>query len=144
MTSDGFVLDAQLAQDTIPVGDAGLSRILLMNNKLYPWLILVPARSDLVELTDLTLDEMNLLMHELHVISSVMQSLFKPYKMNIAALGNQVRQLHIHLIARKQDDSAWPNPVWGTGGEPYSEVDASLLISRIQNALATTMQEEAS
>ncbi len=95
-----FTLNPQLAADTFPVADLDLCRVLLMNNALFPWLILVPRQDGLVEITDLPPQDLHTLMDEISRVSVAMQSLFKPYKLNIAALGNQVRQLHIHVIAR--------------------------------------------
>ncbi len=114
-----FSLHPQLESDTLPVTDLGLCRVLLMDNALFPWLILVPRREQAREIIDLTPGQRHLLMDEIAHISEAMQELFRPDKINVAALGNQVPQLHIHVIARFTADSAWPYPVWGKGAEPY-------------------------
>ena len=92
-----------------------------MNNALYPWLILVPARLGAVEITDLSADDYALLTEEIHAMCAKMQAVFSPDKMNIGALGNVVPQLHVHIIARFKDDAAWPNPVWGGASETYTD-----------------------
>lgn len=117
MTHD-FVLNAVLAQDTTDLGALGLSRLLLKHDPDFPWMILVPQRANLVELSDLDGEAATSLMQEIRQVSQTFQdylaqsSLGRPDKMNIAALGNQVRQLHVHIIARYSSDEAWPNPVW--------------------------------
>ena len=109
---DAFTLHPRLAADTIALGDWPLCRLLLMNDGRFPWVILVPARPDLREIHDLTPPERATLIEEIARVSALMQQVFKADKMNVAALGNQVPQLHIHVIARFAADSAWPNPVW--------------------------------
>jgi diadenosine tetraphosphate (Ap4A) HIT family hydrolase len=115
-----FVLDPQLAQDTVPVIDLGLSTVLLMNDSRFPWLILVPRRPALSELIDLDEASYALQMAEVRAVSEALRDLVAPHKLNVAALGNSVRQLHIHVIARFREDVAWPRPVWGVGtATPY-------------------------
>ena len=108
-----FQLDPQLAQDTLPVGRFPLSLLLLSKDANYPWCILVPQRADVFEIHHLSGEDQQQLIHESSLLSETMTSLFVAYKMNIAALGNQVRQLHVHHVARFQDDPAWPKPIWG-------------------------------
>jgi len=108
-----FQLDPQLAQDTLPVGRFPLSLLLLSKDANYPWCILVPQRADVFEIHHLSGEDQQQLIHESSLLSETMTSLFDAYKMNIAALGNQVRQLHVHHVARFQDDPAWPKPIWG-------------------------------
>lgn len=115
-----FVLHPQLETDTHPVGNLPLCRVLLMNNALYPWVILVPQHNNLTEITDLSAPQRAQLMEETATVASTMKQIYWPEKMNIAALGNQVPQLHVHIIARFKTDQAWPNPVWGQGSKPYS------------------------
>lgn len=119
-----FTLHPQLAQDTLTVGDLALSRVLLMNNKLFPWIILVPCVEKAREIIDLDISQQHQLMDEIAAASRAMQALFSPDKLNVAALGNQVPQLHVHVIARFTVDAAWPHPVWGKGSEPYSNPQA--------------------
>ncbi len=115
-----FTLHPQLQKDTCPLGSLPLCHVLLMNNADYPWLILVPNKPNLRELTDMNADERTVVMEEITRVMQVMEAVYTPDKMNMAALGNMVPQLHIHIIARYQTDNAWPNPVWGTGGKAYS------------------------
>ena len=120
--STPFTLHPRLAADTIALGDWPLCRLLVMNDARYPWLILVPARPDLREIHDLPPPDRATLIGEIAQASTLMQQAFKADKMNIAALGNQVPQLHVHVIARFMSDPAWPNPVWGQGAaQPMSE-----------------------
>jgi diadenosine tetraphosphate (Ap4A) HIT family hydrolase len=135
MTS--FVLDPRLDADTIPVGRLALSRVLLMDDARYPWLILVPERPDMAELIDLPDSEHTLLMQEIAIASRALQSLYGPDKLNVGALGNRVRQLHVHVLARFQSDVAWPGPVWGVGeAQPYPPHMAGVTADRIVQALA--------
>jgi diadenosine tetraphosphate (Ap4A) HIT family hydrolase len=108
-----FELDPRLAADTLPIADLDLCSVRLMNDARYPWLVLVPRRPDMVEIFDLD-DADQLQLHaEIRRCAEGLQSLEKPDKLNIAALGNQVSQLHVHIIARFREDAAWPDPVWG-------------------------------
>jgi diadenosine tetraphosphate (Ap4A) HIT family hydrolase len=110
-----FVLDPRLAGDTHCVGDLELSRVLLMDDARFPWLILVPRRANLRELTDLGTGDQQRLLAEIDRCARILHTLEKPDKLNIAALGNVVAQLHVHVIARRASDAAWPRPVWGFG-----------------------------
>ena len=105
-------LHPQLAADTTPVGDLALARLLLANDANYPWLILVPRRPGLVELIDLEPDEQVQLLGEIDAAARALKSVTECEKLNIAALGNMVAQLHVHVIARRHSDAAWPRPVW--------------------------------
>lgn len=108
-----FELDSRLHNDTYFVCDLALCRVLLMNDCQFPWLILVPRKNELAEIVDLTSEEQVVLLKESALVSRVLQTLFAPHKLNIGALGNVVRQLHVHHIARFENDIAWPKPVWG-------------------------------
>ena len=108
-----FTLHPQLAADCLVLADLPLSRLLLMNESRYPWFILVPRRADLREIHHLPQTEQRQFWHESAWLSTRIEQQFSPDKLNIAALGNMVPQLHIHHIARFQDDAAWPAPVWG-------------------------------
>lgn len=129
-----FQLHPQLKADTLIVTDLALCRVLLMNNALFPWLVLVPKLDEAREILDLTQGQRHLLMDEIAHICETMQDIFKPQKLNVAALGNQVPQLHVHVIARFLADAAWPNPVWGKGGEPYG--DARPVLENLKRRLA--------
>ncbi|MAZ04055.1 MAG: diadenosine tetraphosphate hydrolase [Sneathiella sp.] len=131
-----FDLHPRLASDTFDVYALPLSRVLLMNDARYPWIILVPARPGLVELHDLTDDDYALLSGEIRNASARMATLFGAHKMNVAALGNMVPQLHIHVIARQPDDAAWPALVWGKGDAlPYEAAAAEDRLRQIRDAL---------
>ena len=106
-------LHPQLAADTVAVGDLALSRVLLANDANYPWLILVPRQPGLVELIDLEPNEQVQLIAEIDAAARALKSVTECEKLNIAALGNIVAQLHVHVVARRHSDAAWPKPVWG-------------------------------
>jgi diadenosine tetraphosphate (Ap4A) HIT family hydrolase len=107
-----FSLDERLANDCHQLADLKLSHLLLMNNALLPWFILVP-RVEVVELHELTTAQQQQLLEEINLISRFVQQTFTPDKLNIAAIGNIVRQMHIHIVARRVDDICWPGVVWG-------------------------------
>jgi diadenosine tetraphosphate (Ap4A) HIT family hydrolase len=110
-----FALDARLAADTIEIGDLALSRLLLMNDARFLWLILVPRRNDLSELIDLDAADRAILIEEIAAVSAVLRGEPGVDKINVGALGNIVRQLHVHVVARNVGDATWPGPVWGSG-----------------------------
>jgi diadenosine tetraphosphate (Ap4A) HIT family hydrolase len=110
---DGFTLHPQLERDTVRIGDLALSRVLLMNDANYPWLILVPRREKVIEFIELAEDERTQLMHEIAKVSQALKALTECEKLNVAAIGNVVPQLHVHIVARRHSDRAWPKPVWG-------------------------------
>jgi diadenosine tetraphosphate (Ap4A) HIT family hydrolase len=112
MTAE-FTLAPELARDCIDVADWPLCKVLLMNDSQYPWFILVPRKAGLKESIDLTESEQVLLMQESAKLSHLLREVFSPDKLNVAALGNMVPQLHIHHIVRYTHDKAWPAPVWG-------------------------------
>jgi diadenosine tetraphosphate (Ap4A) HIT family hydrolase len=111
--SGGFQLDGRLAADTHRVARWALSSVLLMDDANYPWLILVPERPGLKDFHDLIPADLTALCDEMVRASRALQALFRPDKINVAALGNQVPQLHVHVVARFVGDAAWPKPVWG-------------------------------
>jgi diadenosine tetraphosphate (Ap4A) HIT family hydrolase len=111
--SSGWALHPQLAGDSHPVVAFALCDLRLMDDANYPWLVLVPRVADATELVDLDPPQQAALMDEISRVSRAMQQLFRPHKLNVAALGNVVPQLHVHVIARQTDDPAWPAPVWG-------------------------------
>ena len=108
-------LDPRLEADAAPVCELNLSRALLMKDARYPWLILVPRRDGLVEIDDLTETDAAQLMREIALATRVMRGFAGVEKVNVGALGNIVRQLHIHIVGRRAGDFAWPGPVWGAG-----------------------------
>lgn len=132
-----FTLDARLAADTVPCGRLSLSRVLLMNDSRYPWLILVPERSEVRELFQLTAADRAILVEEIALAAMALAETCVPHKINVAALGNIVAQLHIHVVGRRVDDPAWPGPVWGhSPALPYTPADAAAMMGRLQPALA--------
>jgi diadenosine tetraphosphate (Ap4A) HIT family hydrolase len=136
MTASTWTLHPQLAQDTVPVGDLPLARVLLANDANYPWLILVPRLPGLVELIDLEENAQVQLLGEVAASARALKTITECDKLNIAALGNQVPQLHVHVIARKRTDAAWPRPIWGI--KPlavYEEGRKSLLINSLRETL---------
>ncbi|MBI5127930.1 MAG: HIT domain-containing protein [Rhodopseudomonas palustris] len=112
MPSD-WSLSPQLEKDTINVGDLPLCRVVVIKDANYPWLLLVPRRADAVEIIDLDEVEQAQLMTEISRVGRALKEITKCDKLNIAALGNVVPQLHVHIIARRSNDAAWPRPVWG-------------------------------
>lgn len=133
-----FALHPQLTADTIPVGDLPVCRVLLMNNRHFPWLVLVPRREGLRELFDLKPDDYHSVMAEVRDTTKQFAALTAAHKMNVAALGNLVPQLHIHIIARRLDDAAWPQPVWSTTAEPYPADNVPPLVESIKQRLNIT------
>lgn len=113
MLETGYTLHSQLEKDTIKIGDLPLCELLLIKDANYPWCVLVPRRADIIEIYQLNEADRAQLLNESCVLSEVMQQLYKAKKMNVAALGNMVPQLHLHHIARFEEDGAWPGPVWG-------------------------------
>jgi diadenosine tetraphosphate (Ap4A) HIT family hydrolase len=136
MPPEDFVLHAQLAADCFSIGDAALCRLLLLNDAQYPWLVLVPRRAGMREIYQLSSGDQMQLQHEsVHLGRSLMQ-LFGGDKLNVAALGNVVPQLHIHHIVRTLDDAAWPAPVWGRlPAQPYTPQARAERIALLQSAL---------
>ena len=135
-TPTQWSLHPQLAQDTVPVGDLALSRVLLANDANFPWLILVPRRPGLVELIDLEENAQIQLLGEIAAAARAFKSITQCEKLNIAALGNQVPQLHVHVIARRHSDAAWPKPVWGAAAPAaYIPAVRDGLIGALRRAL---------
>ncbi len=136
-----FILDSKLQADTFFVADLKICRVLLMNNANYPWLILVPREENAVELTALPFATQSEILREINLVCEVLQKKFAPHKLNIGALGNVVRQLHIHVIARFENDAAFPKPVWGEAAKTYENQEAQVLIAQLQELL--TIKESA-
>ena len=112
-TKQEFALDPKLDADCIFITDLSLSRLLLMNDKRYPWVILVPKREEISEIHYLPAEDQISLFCEITSIAEIIEDLFVPKNLNIATIGNVVSQLHIHVIGRNENDPAWPDPVWG-------------------------------
>jgi len=138
-----FELDPQLESDTFPVGRTSLNRIVLMNDSRFPWLILVPERPDITEPFELTDEDQRTLMQESMIVGKSLKAFFNAHKLNIAALGNQVSQLHIHHIARFRTDAAWPRPVWGAGvAERYEAEALRKRVALLREALSNELDLE--
>jgi diadenosine tetraphosphate (Ap4A) HIT family hydrolase len=128
-----FQIDEKISNKNIFLGDTQLAAVFLKNNKNFPWIILVPKRENLSELTDLSRDEWLLLQDDINLICNKMQQHFKIEKFNIANLGNIVNQLHIHIVGRNSNDLAWPNGVWQASipEQPYTNEEADKLTASL-------------
>ena len=137
MSDRPFALDPRLARDTVLVGELPLGRVLLMNDANYPWLILVPRHPGAVEIVDLDEDQRTQLMSEIALLAQVLKDATACDKINVAAIGNVVPQLHVHVVARRRHDAAWPRPVWGLlPARPYDEAERDRLIQAIRREVA--------
>lgn len=133
---NAFDLHSQLAADTFRVGALELCELLLMNDSNYPWLILVPRVPETQEIHELTPGEQHTLMAEITFVSRRLERLTNADKMNVAALGNMVPQLHVHVIARFNSDPAWPGPVWGkVPAAPYGDGQKATMLASLREAL---------
>lgn len=131
--SEAFALDARLAADTLAAVALPLCDVRLMNDARYAWLILVPRRAGVVEVTDLDADEQARLWREVTAAGNALRAVAPCDKLNLGALGNIVRQLHVHVVARRVGDAAWPGPVWGCGqATPYTDAGARDLIEALR------------
>jgi diadenosine tetraphosphate (Ap4A) HIT family hydrolase len=130
-------LHEQLARDAATIGDLSLSRVLLMNDANYPWLVVVPRRAGAVEILDLGEAEQTQLMGEIAFLARALKETTGCDKLNIAAIGNVVPQLHIHIVARNRNDAAWPRPVWGAvPPRAYEPAAQRRLVEALQRQLA--------
>ncbi len=128
-----FILHPRLSDDTAFVADLPLSRVLLMNDARYPWLILVPRRGGATEVFDLERSDGAAVMEEVSRAARDLKEISGAAKINVGALGNLVPQLHVHVVARRPGDAAWPGPVWGQGtATPYDAVERDALIGRLR------------
>ena len=131
-----FQLHERLQADTAPVAELPLCRVLLMDNRVWPWLILVPAIPDVTEIHQIDEAGRHRLVDEIAQAAKALEELVRPDKINVGALGNMVPQLHVHVIARTRSDPAWPGPVWGSGfAEPYDPAERQSLIRSIGTML---------
>jgi diadenosine tetraphosphate (Ap4A) HIT family hydrolase len=136
MPEHGFKLHHQLARDTVPLGDLPLCRVLLIDDRTFPWLLLVPRRRDVSEIIDLGDIERAHLMTEITQVADALKAETGCDKLNIAALGNLVPQLHIHIIARFTSDLVRPRPVWGQAKHvPYDEAERAEVVSRLRRRI---------
>lgn len=131
-----FQLHPRLQQDCFSVGQFKLSQLLMMNDSQYPWFILVPRRADIKEIHHLAAIDRQQLLAESCLLAEQLEKIYSPDKLNIAAIGNLVPQLHIHHVARYRTDKAWPAPIWGKlPAQPYEESQARQAIAGLREAL---------
>jgi len=136
MKNSPFQLHERLQQDCLPIGRFSLCQLLMMNDSQFPWFILVPERPNIKEIYQLTVADRQLLSEESCLLAENMAELFNADKMNIAAIGNLVPQLHIHHIVRYKTDKAWPAPVWGKFvAQPYTDEQISELTAKVKAQL---------
>ncbi len=134
--ASAWTLNPQLHKDTIDIGDLALSRVLVIKDANYPWLLLVPRRADASEIIDLDEVEQAQLMTEINRVARALKEVTNCDKLNIAALGNAVPQLHVHIIARRTSDAAWPRPVWGVvGAVPHDAQEVQTFISALRRKI---------
>jgi diadenosine tetraphosphate (Ap4A) HIT family hydrolase len=131
-----FELDERLGNDSAMITTIGLCQLRLMNDSRWPWLILVPQRPGISELFELTPLDQAMLTFETNLVAQALKKATKSGKINVAAIGNMVRQLHVHVIARYEGDANWPGPVWGFGErQPYGDAGRMALVKTILDAL---------
>ncbi len=129
-----FQLHPRLEADTFSVCQLTLCDVRLMDDQRFPWLILIPRRADITEVHQLSPEDQQQLMIESTLASRVLEQHSHPDKINVAALGNVVSQLHWHVVARQQNDPCWPGPVWGCGErQPFPEGESAVLCSALQH-----------
>lgn len=136
-----FVLDDRLQADTYHLGDLPLCSLLLMNDAQYPWVILVPKRAQVTEVFQLSAVEQEMLWRETARVSEAVKDCFGVEKINVAALGNVVKQLHMHVVGRRAGDAAWPGPVWGAKpAVPYDQSQIVEVRSKLVSVLGDTVK----
>ncbi|TRW49327.1 HIT domain-containing protein [Aliidiomarina halalkaliphila] len=132
-----FILHSKLDQDCFKIGNLPLCRVLMMNDRQYPWFILVPRRAGVREIYELSSEDQRIFWHESAWFSEQIMEIFNGEKLNVAALGNVVPQLHVHHIVRNQYDACWPSPVWGAvPPRPFSVEDAAARIENMETLLS--------
>ncbi len=130
-----FALDERLREDTVEVASLKLSLVLLMKDRSFPWLILVPRMEGVREIHELTKVDRSVLIEEIALTSRIIEEIFKTDKINIGALGNIVSQLHVHIIGRFRKDASWPGAVWGRNlREPYPPEELENTKARLKAA----------
>ena len=132
-----FSLDPRLLNDCEVIGDLPLCRVLLMKDSRYPWCILVPRQADITEIYQLSVEQQQQLLAESSLLGKKLMAMCEGRKLNVAALGNVVSQLHVHHVVRFENDAAWPGPVWGVGtAEPYDNKSLAAVIDKLRQDLA--------
>ena len=136
--ASGFELDARLENDSEPFLWLGLCELRIMNDSRWPWLLLVPQRSGITEIHDLTPLDQTMLTFEMNMVSQALKQVTGCHKINVAALGNVVPQLHVHIVARNENDAGWPRPIWGFGQkEPWRREDLHSFANNLKLALGS-------
>ena len=131
-----WTLHPQLADDCSMIGELPLSRLLLNHDASYPWLVLVPRRTGATEIIDLDRADQGQLMAEIDQVSRALKAATGCDKLNVAAIGNVVPQLHVHVVARRRGDAAWPKPVWGAAPpRPYADAERERLLAAVRQGL---------
>ena len=131
-----FALDSRLKNSSFQIAAIDAFQIRLVNDKRYIWLLIIPEISDITELDDLDPKTQTALFQIASQLSSSVKSYFQAHKMNIATIGNIVSQFHLHIVARKQTDATWPEPIWGKGtAEPYSDEEASVMMAQMRKLI---------
>lgn len=131
-----FVLDPRLDRDSISVVNLGLCQVRLMADSRWPWLLLVPQRPEITEIFDMTPLDQTMLTFETGIAAKALKQASGCLKINLGALGNHVRQFHLHLVARNEGDPAWPGPVWGYGeSRPWEASKRAEFVERLLEAL---------
>jgi diadenosine tetraphosphate (Ap4A) HIT family hydrolase len=130
-----FKIDKKFLKSSHHITDLKLCSIRLHDNSKFPWVILIPKRNKITDMTDLNSKDQILLMKEIVSMSKLMKKLFKTSKLNVEKIGNIVPQLHIHIIARKKNDSSWPLSVWVVKGKPYTQKSLSEIVEKIRKVL---------
>ena len=130
-----FKLDRKFLKTSHHLIDLKLCTIRLNDNSKFPWIILIPKRNKITDISDLNSKDQTLLMKEIVYVSKVMKKLFKTSKLNVEKIGNIVPQLHIHIIARSKNDSSWPLSVWVVKGKSYSKTALKVIVDKLRKAL---------
>jgi diadenosine tetraphosphate (Ap4A) HIT family hydrolase len=142
MKETSFLLHPQLVQDTIELADFPLCKLLLCNDSAYPWFILVPKVANTSEIYQLDWQQQQQLLNESSLLSELLMQVFAGDKMNVAALGNMVEQLHVHHVVRFKTDSQWPKPIWGQqAAKPYAEAEITVLREKLLPQLAVIFSD---
>ncbi len=132
---NNFQINNILERDSVFIKKLNLCQLRLINNKNFPWVILVPEIDNISEITDLNSEQYSLLCSEIMLVSKIIKTQFSPDKLNIATIGNVIRQMHIHIVARYKNDPLFPNTVWGNKPSPYEKIECDRIAKQIKNSL---------
>ena len=130
-----FKLDKKFLNTSHHLTDLKLCTIRINDNSKFPWIILIPKRNKITDMSELNSKDQTLLMKEIVYVSKIMKKLFKTSKLNVEKIGNIVPQLHIHIIARSKKDSSWPLSVWVVKGKNYSKTALKVIVDKLRKAL---------